>query len=454
MSSVDAGTLDLPLNLGDADKGLKNDVLARLATSISPGGSHRSGNQPYWKADKADEQIITDQEIQAALDRAKADGRQFSFIKSVGDFRTRLNEMSCTGCHQTRAIAGFHFPGADRKATPRVNAVLLPGSPHFYGDQVRRKEILEKLANGNKPRLTEYDLAVGYAARPLNRFQQQLKETQLIGGWGAACLVANHLASSQRQWTCREDLTCAQLFASANDPGIGTCVPEGRTEVGDALQRGRVITTAFGHDRYVRVSPKGLDTRIPRDVLPADQPPNSYYGAHQEFYGGNARSMDPAVRRDAKTGGFPSGMLRLSECVGLPCEATCGLLASSGFTDCIARVATDPKNYTLDRCFKHFTSYGGVRACDPSNPCRDDYICMRSIGYTPKTAKDQFAARRSAIKSSPYFKQITGRDYDPKDYGELEPDAAWVARNDRRGICIPPYFVFQFRSDRHPRPPQ
>ena len=101
-------------------------------------------------------------------------------------------ETSCTNCQQTRAIAGFHFPGADRNKTPATNSVLLAGSPQFYGDQPRRLEILKRIANGPTTRLTESELAIGYAARPMNRFAEALADTQLIGGWGGACLPVSN----------------------------------------------------------------------------------------------------------------------------------------------------------------------------------------------------------------------------------------------------------------------
>jgi hypothetical protein len=134
-------------------------------------------------------------------------------------------------------------------------------------------------------------------------------------------------------------------------------------------------------------------------------------------------------------------MLRLSECKGLPHEATCGLVASSGFNDCLAQV----RNGTpLAQCFQTKTSYAGMRACDVAHPCRDDYICLKAMGYTAANGHDRYEARRKAVS------------YDPADYGQQEPDAAWLGRNggggDQRGICIPPYFVFQFRSDGHPAP--
>lgn len=442
VASIDKGTLELPYD---------DDFLATRAVTTSPGGSHRSGNQPYWNAPDESQQVITDAEIRAAMKSARDHGEAFSFIKSEEDFRTRLNEMSCTGCHQIRAIAGFHFPGADRAATPRVNAVLLPGSPHFYGDQPRRAEIVRQMARNRAQRLTEYELAASYSARPMKRFTDALSDTQLIGGWGGTCIIDSALPGTRRQWPCRSDhgLVCAQLFKSQSDPDVGTCVPGEKPQIGDALQRGNVATSGYGTEKYTRTSPVSPDTRIPASALPSPAPEgNSYYGAHQEFYEGDLNSTDYATRRDASTGGFPSGMLRLSECIGLPPESTCGLIASSGFNGCIGRLATDP-DYTIDVCFQNFTSYAGLRACNAASPCRDDYICVMPMAYTP----DAYTQRMKLLETSPYFKAVNNRPYDPNDYGQKQPDAEWVARNDQRGLCIPPYFVFQFRSDGHPAPP-
>jgi hypothetical protein len=446
LEDLDKGTMELDDNL---------KVLAKQGLSISPGGSHRSNNQPYWNADTDAQQIITDLEIQRVLDAAFKNKAQLSFIKSKEDFRTRLNESTCTGCHQTRAIAGFHFPGADRAGTSAVNSVLLPGSPQFYGDQPRRMEILEKIASGRS--LTQYELATGYSARPMNKYRPTLDQTQLIGGWGGACLIDSVISGSQRQWTCRDDFKCVQLFESGNDPGIGTCVPKGDMQIGDALQRGEVKTKSFGNDHYLRRQPQPAqdgDTRIPPSALPSNPPAgNSYYGHHQEYYEGVSNPDNRDDLRDAQTGGFPSGMLRLSECLGLPNHSTCGLVASTGFNKCISKLATDPE-FTIKVCFAQFTSYAGLRACDAASPCRDDYICVKPMeGYAPDMAQGSYDKRKQALIHSALFKKITGKWYKPEDYyGQTMADAAWVNRNDQRGLCIPPYFVFQFRADGHPAP--
>lgn len=454
LSDIDTGTLNIPAK-----------YLACRALSVSPGGAHRAKNLPFWNAKSEAEQIVSDDQLAAAMKKAVTPLRQFSFVKSVVDLRARLNDTTCTGCHQTRAIAGFHFPGADRQGTPSANAVLLAGSPHFYGDQSRRIKILELLAKGNK--LSTYELATSYSARPLNKFKEQLEGTQLLGGWGGACLMPEAIAGSQRNWACKAAFKCVELVKSDNAPGLGTCVPAEGGQIGDALQSGTITSAHFNSDRYTRTSPEPVgdwknhllrDTRIPPSAMPPTPPlKNSYYGGHQEFHTGARLEPDAMckqavdkqacfdARRDAQTGGFPGGMLRLSECVNLPGEATCGLVASSGFNDCLAEVG-GKSGKTLKACFLERTSYSGMRACDAASPCREDYICLKPIGYSQSNGHAKFLERR---KTSSVI-------YADEDFGQQEPDTQWLSRNggrgDQRGVCIPPYFVFQFRSDGHPAP--
>lgn len=477
-----------PKQIADIDNGLviiDRSFLACRAISVSPGGASRSGNQPFWNARDAagqtldSQQLLYDSEIDEAIANYKKNPKNtLSFIGNAEEFRTRLNDTSCSGCHQTRAIAGFHFPGADRSDISSVNAVFLPGSPHFFGDQLRRIEILKVMASGQEA--SRRTLATSYTARPQNRFAAlkpssapREKNVQLIGGWGGACLSAAP-AKGIRSWGCSAGLQCKPVFASTNDPGIGMCVnPAERPEIGEAMQFGNVVSFKFGFDKYWRIpavknGPDGKpDTRISTDHLNAPTD-NSYLAAHQEFYVGDLRAQQSgetdkeyAVRfRNQSTGGFPAGYLRLSECNGLKDEATCALLASSGFNSCLSQVGKGQR--TPESCFRIYTSYAGARACDPANPCRDDYICLRPAGYTAANAgalfEQRYNARLNAIddplelSANRFALQMKYR------FGELMPDAAWLGRNggrgDRRGICIPPYFVFQFKADGHVVPQQ
>lgn len=460
----------------DVDLGLANipiEFLACRAISVSPGGASRSANQPFWN--DAKEPILTDAEITAAMDRYKARyPGTLSFVGNADEFRTRLNEASCSGCHQSRAIAGFHFPGADRPGTAAVNAIFLPGSAHFFGDQPRRMEIIDALAewSDEKPvSLPRRLIATSYAARPQNRYgvlrPMASSGIQLVAGWGGACLLSTK-PGARREWGCEEGLglTCQPVFASANQPGIGMCVgPRNAPAIGEAMQFGRVTTVAFGKDSYTRVDPK-KPTPENTTISVANLPPlagNTYIASHQEYYKGiggidrvSPETPEEHARRvlEQQTGGFPGGSLRLGQCTVLPGEATCGLLASTGFTTCLNEVGEGER--TAESCFRIYTSYSGVRACDPANPCRDDYICMSPMGYTPANAKtlyDQRRVARETERTSLPSNDPRRKGLNMKFFGEDMPDQNWLARDDRRGICIPPYFVFQFKADGHVVPP-
>jgi len=100
--------------------------------------------------------------------------------------------------------------------------------------------------------------------------------------------------------------------------------------------------------------------------------------------------------------GFPGGM----------CSSSCGVLGKSeacgaipilgGFNDCLAR------KVPFETCIAENTRPAGVRACSEAAPCRDDYVCARA----GKATRDQPA----------------------------------------RGVCMPPYFLFQLRVGGHPPP--
>jgi hypothetical protein len=453
---------------------IPREYLACRAISISPGGASRSGNQPFWNSPDPNQQIITDGEIEKALAVYK---KRFpdtlNFVGNADEFRTRLNESSCSGCHQTRAIAGFHLPGADRPGESPVNSVFLPGSPHFLGDQLRRLTIVRLLAQGKK--VSPRTLAASYAGRPQRQFTAlkpsadptvpRDRNIQLVGGWGGMCLT-HPLPHGIRDWGCASGLECRPVFDSVSQPNAGICVSKGRTEVGEAMQYGSVTSLVFGLDRYRRSPPVPVgpprDTTIDVSALtpPAD---NSYFAAHQEYFEGDGdvhrrpgETDEQWARRvrDQGTGGFPAGSLRLSECVNLPPEATCALLASGGFNGCLDEVKEGKR--TPDSCFRIYTSFAGVRACDPANPCRDDYICMGPAGLTAANAAARLHQRQQDRDHEAHDNRVSQflRDQLALHYfGERIPDEAFLNRNgglgDRRGVCIPPYFIFQFKADGH-----
>ena len=126
--------------------------------------------------------VFSDTDVVTALKKAAAGGIKLQNIRSAGGFQRRLNDVTCSGCHQTRGIGGFHFPGVDWMAVNPSNSTVVPASPHFFGDQVRRRDILTAVRDGKAP-----DFSRGFASRPQLRGSTELAGTEYSDGWGAHC---------------------------------------------------------------------------------------------------------------------------------------------------------------------------------------------------------------------------------------------------------------------------
>jgi hypothetical protein len=133
----------------------------------------------------------------------------FQNIRSVAGFERRLNDITCAGCHQTRGIGGFHFPGVDWTQAQPANATIVPASPHFIGDQARRHDILAAFAGHRAP-----DFSRGFSSRPQLRGTRDLAGTSYDDGWGAHCYATRAGKDNDpsfRSWTCAKGLTCQAL---------------------------------------------------------------------------------------------------------------------------------------------------------------------------------------------------------------------------------------------------
>ncbi len=173
------------------------------------------GRQGEGKSDP----VFTDNDVVGALKQAAARGITMENIRSVAGFQRRLNDVTCSGCHQTRGIGGFHFPGVDWLADKASNSTIVPASPHFVGDQLRRRDILTAFAAGKHP-----DFSRGFASRPQTRGSRELAGTEYQDGWGAHCSLQNEGSGtadkSFTSWTCAKGLTCQAAAASSR---IGMC---------------------------------------------------------------------------------------------------------------------------------------------------------------------------------------------------------------------------------------
>jgi hypothetical protein len=107
-------------SLFDLDRGqiiVPIEFLAGSAISVAPGGNARSQNGPLNALLGSDQDcndqakrklVICRDEIDTARTAYETRHNQLKNIRSAAGFVMRVNDSSCTGCHQTRAIAGFH----------------------------------------------------------------------------------------------------------------------------------------------------------------------------------------------------------------------------------------------------------------------------------------------------------------------------------------------------------
>jgi hypothetical protein len=212
-----------PTHLAEFDRGtalIPKEFLARSAIAPTPIGFSASPSQPAFGMvqGEGDNAIFSRDDVVTALQMAAARGIALQNIRSVAGFARRLNDITCAGCHQTRGIGGFHFPGVDWMATNPNNTTIVPASPHFFGDQVRRREILTAIRNG-KP----VDYSRGFSERPQLRGSRELAGTEYDDGWGAHCYGARaKTADNDRtftSWGCAKGLSC-QVMSEASRMGM------------------------------------------------------------------------------------------------------------------------------------------------------------------------------------------------------------------------------------------
>jgi hypothetical protein len=203
-----------PAHFGELDRGtilIPEKFLATGAIAPTPVGFDVSDLQPEFGLTQGEgasaHPVFSENDVVGALKKASEDGMKLQNIRSLVGFERRLNDITCSGCHQTRGIGGFHFPGVDWMAAKPNNSTVVPASPHFFSDQVRRRDILGSIRDGKSP-----DFSRGFSARPQLRGSTELAGTEYSDGWGAHCYQDGTKAAendrSFRGWTCAEGLAC------------------------------------------------------------------------------------------------------------------------------------------------------------------------------------------------------------------------------------------------------
>jgi hypothetical protein len=222
-----------PKHLSELDRGIvliPEKFLKTVTVAPTPIGFVRSSMQPAFglvEGDQAGEPLFKQADIVTALKQAAESGVAFENIRSPAGFEQRLNDVTCGGCHQIRGIGGFHFPGVDWMAEKPSNSTVVPASPHFFADQVRRRDIVTALRD-NVPA----DFSRGFSDRPQQRGSTELAGTQYDDGWGAHCYQQRADAAdndpSFTPWSCAAGLACEVMGNAGKSSRMGMCFVKSR----------------------------------------------------------------------------------------------------------------------------------------------------------------------------------------------------------------------------------
>ena len=184
-----------PVNLAAFDRGtalIPEKFLANGAIAPTPVGFDPSDLEPEFGLVQGEGAVFSEADVVAALKKAAESGVKLQNIRSPAGFERRLNDVTCAGCHQTRGIGGFHFPGVDWMAEKPSNSTVVPASPHFFGDQIRRRDILASLRDGKPP-----DYSRGICQPSAVARQHRTRRHQLLRRLGRALLCAGQAGRQQ-----------------------------------------------------------------------------------------------------------------------------------------------------------------------------------------------------------------------------------------------------------------
>ena len=310
-------------HFADIDAGravIPDRFLATRAISVSPRGLARPGNRVFAQLFRADARAF------AGLPYAGA-----KLVRSPRGLLRRLDGFTCTGCHQSRALAGFHLPGEERDPARTFNALAVGVSPHLHDELAWRSRWVAAAAAG----------AAFTEPRP---FPEHAGAT---GDYGAHCGLGD---PSFAGWTCAAGLTCR----AGHHDEVGVCAPAAPA-AGDACEDARVVA---------RPGASG-------DQVVADRPAPCEGLARRPLCVGNDY-------------GFPLGF----------CTEACARPgARSGPTVCTQMLlsgyeqACFPLDQPIEACVhaQALVAAMTTRACSLDQPCRDDYGCLRYPGSAPGT---------------------------------------------------------------------
>ena len=330
-------------NVAAIDEGvfaLPDDLAARRVFSFSTYGSARAANQPYA-------QVLTDADLAGALPADPT--ATLALVRSPAGLIARLDQATCSGCHQAGATAGFHVLGLDDAEASPLNRLAIGLSPHAYAERPRRAAYAEAVAEGRAPNRFRPPSAAPpadwAAAAPVHA----------PAGAGMMCPLGAAGGDQAATWSCATGLACTAIATEAGGGArFGQCLPppakvfsglpclEGAIVAGDEPWLDRFAPGRQLSSFDKRASPTGYTCRPPVGGAP----------------GGLAyRQCDAA---DKAFRGFSGGAVANEVCALAGGKAFDKCVASNNFADCLEASALR----------------GNRAACGGDRFCREDFLCQ------------------------------------------------------------------------------
>ena len=413
--------LNDPRNLGKIDDGTfvlentGNELLATIALSYSTTGRARLANKPFSVLFAKKEN----------LDKLKLNSGA-KFIANKAGLLERLNNNTCTGCHQSNGTAGFHVLGGPNEYSPAFSRVVLPFSPHYYAEQTRRRVYTETLVRDGEPN----------AFRPHSFFPQATWSAAGIPSFSSARLkdICIKAGSFSKGINCDGGAVCkVNVTNEKNAVQFGECtLPDnapvaslfaGLTCRGGEIQESTLamtdkIVSAFGEQQAELAT--AFNSKSFKDSISG---PTKFYANLPEERCGKPVGGVPLGRiskkcdedLDAQRLKPLDNYLNSSNNAGEYPAEFCAIRGGSYFDECAKKC--DPVKCLADA--KPARSM--LDLCGMGRFCREDYICQQF----PEEIADQF-----------------------EHEGKADLKKRIVKLHQKQiGFCTPNYFVFNMRVD-------
>lgn len=330
-------------NVAAIDEGvfaLPDDLAARRAFSFSTYGSARSANHPYAR-------LLAPEDLAGALPADAA--ASLALVRSPAGLIARLDQATCSGCHQAGATAGFHVLGLDDAETSALNRLAIGLSPHAYSEMPRRAAYGAAAAAGTAP-----DRFRPPSAAPPADWSATAPAYHPASA-GMMCALDAAGTDLAAGWSCAAGLACTAIAGESGETvRFGQCLPppdkvfsglpclEGTVVAGGKPWLDRFVPGAQISSFAPRASPAAYTCRPPVGGAP----------------GGLAYRQCDAADKVFK--GFSGGRVANEVCALAGGKAFDTCVASNNFADCLAASVLR----------------GNRMACGGDRFCREDFLCQ------------------------------------------------------------------------------